>query len=98
MRTFGTIMGGMLLLSVVACDRLQGGDKGTSSSEPAGDTAPKANPVGDSFLMGRKYGFACVYALLDEAAASSKAHGEAKVLGTVLGVTTPPAPTKDGAM
>jgi hypothetical protein len=99
MRNHGTIVGLSLLLSVGACDALKGGDKEAGSGAPTSETtAPKANPIAEAFMMGRKYGFSCVYALLGETASSEKAHGEAKLFGTALGVTTPPAPTKEGAM
>lgn len=100
---------GMLLVTVAAvvgCDMLKGGesakddskDKPAGSGKATGAGASEQSPDKMAFFLGRKWGFACTFAMLGEADSVSKNMGQATTLAKGLGITAPTEPPKDGAI
>lgn len=69
-----------------------------ASGETTAASAPEQSPDKMAFFLGRKWGFACTFAMLDKADAVSKNMGEVTTFAKGLGINPPTAPTKDGAI
>ncbi|MBK6920018.1 MAG: hypothetical protein IPH07_21650 [Deltaproteobacteria bacterium] len=95
-----------ILLLLPGCDALQ--EKlGLSDPAPApSSTVPTASPAPVAALTdaeiayaaGRKFGMACVFALLGSDGEADASHAQASAAATRLGVQLPPRPGKDEAM
>jgi hypothetical protein len=97
------------VLATVGCDEKKSSgddatktapDKSAATGAKATETAKAEEATAESgaFFMGRKFAFACTFAMLDKSAEAQKAHDEASKFGTTAGVTPPPLPSKDDAM
>ncbi len=94
------VIGGLGALVLLGCeDKSEGkddnkGDKG--DDKPASEA--KASPADDAYSMGRKFAFACVFAMLDKADGVARNMAAVGAKAAALGVDAPSTPTKDGAM
>jgi hypothetical protein len=89
------------LIGAAGCEEKKsdaGGDAPAKATETAAAKPKQPAPEAGAFFMGRKYAFACTYAMLGEAAQAQKTHGEANTFATSIGVAVPPVPSKEDAM
>lgn len=69
-----------------------------ASGETTAASAPEQSPDKMAFFLGRKWGFACTFAMLEQADSVTKNMGQATTLAKGLGINPPTEPSKDNAM